>query len=63
MDKVTPHIKFVHDTSLKTLPLPAAQALQHEAKQLYALQEAGIIRPSFSEWACPMLMVQKGHFT
>lgn len=59
-DRVVPHIQFISDVPVRTLPFPVPQAIQEEAKhQLDMLVEAGIIERSISEWACPMLMVKK----
>lgn len=59
-DRIVPHIQFISDVPVRTLPFPVPQAIQEEAKkQLDMLIEAGIIERSISEWACPMLMVKK----
>ena len=59
-DHVVPHIQFTSDVPVKTLPYPVPESMQEEIKaQIDALQEAGIIERSISEWACPMLAVKK----
>ena len=62
-DLVEPHIVFKSEIPVRTSPFLVLQNIQDIRKERIAqLEDTNIIERNISEWACPMLMVQKKAF-